>query len=177
MTRAFDVAASVLGLILTSPVLAVSALAIKLDSRGPVIYRQRRAGRDGRPFDLYKLRTMRPGADPVGVGTPVLEGDPRVTRAGGVLRRFSLDEIPNLWNVGDGVKRYAEGGIEACTKLAKIVVEEIVENHTPTRAAIASATNNAPRRGWTTANQYTATATNAPATTSRTTVRARIGEL
>ena len=64
-----------------------------------MIYRQRRVGRDGLQFEVLKLRTMRLGADPVGVGTPVLEGDPRVTRVGGLLRRFSLDEIPNLVNV------------------------------------------------------------------------------
>jgi lipopolysaccharide/colanic/teichoic acid biosynthesis glycosyltransferase len=64
-----------------------------------VLYRQRRAGLGGAPFDLYKLRTMHPGADPVGVGTPVLAGDPRVTRAGRVVRRLSLDELPNLVNV------------------------------------------------------------------------------
>ena len=85
-----------------SPVLVLAALAIKLDSRGPIIYRQRRAGLNGRPFELWKLRTMHPGADPVGVGTPVLEGDPRVTRVGGFLRRFSLDELPNLINVLHG---------------------------------------------------------------------------
>jgi lipopolysaccharide/colanic/teichoic acid biosynthesis glycosyltransferase len=80
-------------------VLLVAAAAIRLDSRGPAIYRQRRAGKDGRPFDLYKLRTMHLGADPVGVGTPVLPGDPRVTRVGRLVRRLSLDELPNLLNV------------------------------------------------------------------------------
>jgi len=74
-------------------------VAIKLTSRGPVIYRQQRVGREGQAFEVYKLRTMRMGADPVGVGTPVLEDDPRVTRVGRFLRRFSLDEIPNLVNV------------------------------------------------------------------------------
>jgi lipopolysaccharide/colanic/teichoic acid biosynthesis glycosyltransferase len=83
-------------------VLLVAAFAIKLDSRGPVIYRQRRAGRDGQAFDLYKLRTMHRGHDPVGVGTPVLPGDPRVTRVGRILRRLSLDELPNLVNVVRG---------------------------------------------------------------------------
>jgi lipopolysaccharide/colanic/teichoic acid biosynthesis glycosyltransferase len=86
-------------LAVASPLLLVAAVAIKLDSRGPVLYRQRRAGLGGEPFDLYKLRTMHPGADPVGVGTPVLEGDPRVTRVGRLLRRLSLDELPNLLNV------------------------------------------------------------------------------
>jgi lipopolysaccharide/colanic/teichoic acid biosynthesis glycosyltransferase len=99
LPRAFDVVLSGLGLVIAAPFLAVAAIAIKLDSRGPVIYRQRRAGRSGERFELYKLRTMRPGADPVGVGTPVLEGDPRVTRIGRLIRRFSLDEIPNLINV------------------------------------------------------------------------------
>jgi lipopolysaccharide/colanic/teichoic acid biosynthesis glycosyltransferase len=87
------------GLVLAAPILLVAAVAIKLTSRGPVLYRQHRIGKDGGPFELYKLRTMQLGADPVGVGTPVLEGDPRVTRAGRLLRRFSLDELPNLVNV------------------------------------------------------------------------------
>jgi lipopolysaccharide/colanic/teichoic acid biosynthesis glycosyltransferase len=89
----------VASLVLTSPLLALTALAILVDSGRPVLYRQRRAGLDGAPFDVYKLRTMHPGADPVGVGTPVLAGDPRVTRAGRVVRRLSLDELPNLINV------------------------------------------------------------------------------
>ena len=99
MPRWADAGLAAAGLVLLSPVLALAAAAIKLDSRGPVLYRQRRAGLGGRPFDLLKLRTMHPGADPVGVGTPVLEGDPRVTRVGSFLRRFSLDELPNLCNV------------------------------------------------------------------------------
>jgi lipopolysaccharide/colanic/teichoic acid biosynthesis glycosyltransferase len=99
LPRAVDVALAVAGLVITSPILVLAAVAIRLDSPGPAIYRQRRAGRDGRPFDLYKLRTMQLGADPVGVGTPVLPGDPRVTRVGRVLRRLSLDELPNLVNV------------------------------------------------------------------------------
>jgi lipopolysaccharide/colanic/teichoic acid biosynthesis glycosyltransferase len=94
-----DVAFAGLALAVASPLLIVAGAAIRLTSRGPVIYRQRRVGRGGEPFDLYKLRTMRMGADPVGVGTPVLPDDPRVTGVGRVLRRFSLDEIPNLVNV------------------------------------------------------------------------------
>ena len=99
MPRAFDLVLAALGLVLAAPVLLVAAIAIKLDSRGPVLYRQRRAGRDGTEFELFKLRTMHAGSDPVGVGTPVLAGDPRVTRVGRVLRRASLDELPNLLNV------------------------------------------------------------------------------
>ncbi len=99
MSRALDIVVASVALVVASPLLLLAAIAIKLDSPGPVIYRQRRAGKDGRPFELLKLRTMHLGADPVGVGTPVLEGDPRVTRVGRLLRRFSLDEIPNLVNV------------------------------------------------------------------------------
>ena len=99
LPRTVDVLLATVGLVVSAPVLAVAAAAIKIDSRGPVIYRQRRAGLGGREFDVYKLRTMHPGADPVGVGTPVLEGDPRVTGVGRFLRRLSLDELPNLVNV------------------------------------------------------------------------------
>jgi lipopolysaccharide/colanic/teichoic acid biosynthesis glycosyltransferase len=99
MPRALDVLAAAIGLVLAGPLLVVAMVAIKLDSRGPAVYRQRRVGRGGEEFELVKLRTMRPGADPVGVGTPVLEDDPRVTRVGRALRRVSLDEIPNLVNV------------------------------------------------------------------------------
>lgn len=99
LPRAADVAIASVALLVALPLLAIAALAIKLDSGGPVIYRQRRAGLRGRPFEVLKLRTMRAGADPVGVGVPVLEGDPNVTRVGRLLRRFSLDELPNLVNV------------------------------------------------------------------------------
>jgi lipopolysaccharide/colanic/teichoic acid biosynthesis glycosyltransferase len=99
VSRALDIAIASVALVLLSPFLLLAAIAIRLDSRGPVLYRQRRVGLGGREFELFKLRTMRVGSDPVGVGTPVLEGDPRVTRAGRFLRRLSLDEIPNLINV------------------------------------------------------------------------------
>ncbi|HET7054116.1 MAG TPA: sugar transferase [Solirubrobacterales bacterium] len=99
MPRIFDIAISVLALIVLSPVLLIAAIAIKLGSRGPVLYRQRRVGKDEREFELLKLRTMELGSDPVGVGTVVGRDDPRVTAAGRFLRRTSLDEIPNLVNV------------------------------------------------------------------------------
>ena len=99
LPRAADVTIASLGLLVLSPVLLVAAAAIKLGSRGPVIYRQTRVGRDGREFEMWKLRTMRRGSDPVGVGTAVVDADPRVTAAGRVLRRFALDELPNLVNV------------------------------------------------------------------------------
>ena len=99
MNRALDLAVAGLLIVLTAPLLGLAALAIKLESRGPVIYRQRRIGKDGRPFELLKLRTMVPGAESMGAGIYVLEGDPRITRTGRLLRRFSLDELPNLVNV------------------------------------------------------------------------------
>jgi lipopolysaccharide/colanic/teichoic acid biosynthesis glycosyltransferase len=99
LPRAADLAIALVGLVIVSPLLLAAAIAIKLESRGPVLYRQRRVGKDGRIFDLFKLRTMRQGADPVGVGTAVTADDPRVTRVGRFLRRYSLDELPNLFNV------------------------------------------------------------------------------
>jgi lipopolysaccharide/colanic/teichoic acid biosynthesis glycosyltransferase len=88
-----------LALVLAAPLLALAAILIKLESRGPVFYRQRRVGRGGEPFELWKLRTMVPGAEAMGAGIYVVEGDPRITRTGRLLRRFSLDELPNLVNV------------------------------------------------------------------------------
>ena len=82
--------------------LAVAALAIKLEDRGPVFYRQRRVGLHGREFELLKLRTMVVGAETQGTGFAVNEGDPRITRVGRVLRRLSIDELPQLWNVARG---------------------------------------------------------------------------
>jgi lipopolysaccharide/colanic/teichoic acid biosynthesis glycosyltransferase len=101
-SRALDLVVASLALALTSPLLAVCALLIKLESRGPVFYRQRRVGRAGQPFDLWKLRTMVPGAETMGAGIYVVEGDARITRVGRLLRRFSLDELPNLVNVVKG---------------------------------------------------------------------------
>lgn len=99
MPRSLDILIATLALIVLSPLLLIAAVAIKLGSRGPVLYRQRRVGEGGREFEMLKLRTMVTGSDPVGVGTVVTRDDPRVTRAGRVLRRTSLDEIPNLVNV------------------------------------------------------------------------------
>jgi len=99
VNRAADVALAGLGLALASPVLALAALAIKLEDGGPVLYRQRRVGKDGVEFELLKLRTMVVGAETQGAGFAVNEGDPRITRVGRALRRLSLDELPQLWNV------------------------------------------------------------------------------
>ena len=87
------------GLVLTSPILVVAALAIKLDDGGPVLYRQARVGKDGVDFDLLKLRTMVVGAERLGAGYAVDRGDTRITRTGRFLRRTSIDELPQLWNV------------------------------------------------------------------------------
>jgi lipopolysaccharide/colanic/teichoic acid biosynthesis glycosyltransferase len=97
--RAFDVAVAGIALLATSPVLGLAIVAIRLETRGHPIYRQRRIGKDGRPFDVLKLRTMVAGAEALGSGLAVNEGDPRITRVGAVLRRFSIDELPNLVNV------------------------------------------------------------------------------
>jgi lipopolysaccharide/colanic/teichoic acid biosynthesis glycosyltransferase len=102
LSRVLDVVLAGLLLVLASPLLAIAALAIRLESRGPVFYRQLRVGRGGEPFQLWKLRTMVPGAESMGAGIYVLEGDSRITRTGRLLRRFSLDELPNLVNVVKG---------------------------------------------------------------------------
>jgi lipopolysaccharide/colanic/teichoic acid biosynthesis glycosyltransferase len=99
VNRAADVAGAAFGLALASPLLAAAALAIKLEDGGPVLYRQRRVGLGGREFELLKLRTMIVGAETKGAGLAVNEGDARITRAGRVLRRLSLDELPQLVNV------------------------------------------------------------------------------
>ncbi|MBV8598032.1 MAG: sugar transferase [Actinobacteria bacterium] len=102
LNRALDAAIAGAGLAVASPVLALAALAVKLDGRGPVLYRQTRVGKDGRDFELLKLRTMVVGAETLGAGYAVNKGDPRITRVGRFLRRASLDELPQLWNVVRG---------------------------------------------------------------------------
>ncbi len=97
--RAVDIAVSASLLALSSPVLAAAVVAIRLESPGPAIYRQRRIGREGRPFEMLKLRTMVSGAERIGAGLAVNENDSRITRVGAFLRRTSLDELPNLLNV------------------------------------------------------------------------------
>ncbi|HEX4521406.1 MAG TPA: sugar transferase [Gaiellaceae bacterium] len=100
--RLFDVTCAGTTLVLASPLLALAAIAIKLDDRGPVLYRQMRVGKDGRDFELLKLRTMVVGAEKIGAGYAVNRGDSRITKAGRVLRRLSIDELPQLWNVVRG---------------------------------------------------------------------------
>jgi lipopolysaccharide/colanic/teichoic acid biosynthesis glycosyltransferase len=99
MNRAADVAIAGGALVLASPLLGLAALAVKLGDGGPVLYRQTRVGKDGVDFALLKLRTMVVGAETQGAGYAVDRGDARITRAGRLLRRLSLDELPQLWNV------------------------------------------------------------------------------
>jgi lipopolysaccharide/colanic/teichoic acid biosynthesis glycosyltransferase len=99
VNRTLDVVGASLGLALAAPVLGAAALAIKLEDGGPVLYRQRRVGYRGEDFDLLKLRTMVVGAEKLGAGWAVNRGDPRITKVGRLLRRLSLDELPQLWNV------------------------------------------------------------------------------
>jgi lipopolysaccharide/colanic/teichoic acid biosynthesis glycosyltransferase len=97
--RLLDVVLSAAALVLAAPLLLAAVIAIKLESRGPALYRQRRSGLDGRPFDMLKLRTMVDGAEHIGAGLAVNANDSRITRVGALLRRTSLDELPNLLNV------------------------------------------------------------------------------
>jgi len=97
--RLFDVTVAAAGLVLTAPLLAVAVVAIRLESPGSPIFCQRRVGLHGREFDVVKLRTMVHGAEGMGAGLAVDQGDPRITRVGAFLRRTSLDEVPNLVNV------------------------------------------------------------------------------
>ena len=99
MKRALDLLIAGVGSLVTAPVVALLALAIRLESPGYPIYRQTRVGKDGELFQIYKLRTMVRGAEFTGAGLAIQEGDDRITRIGTFLRRYSLDELPNLWNV------------------------------------------------------------------------------
>jgi lipopolysaccharide/colanic/teichoic acid biosynthesis glycosyltransferase len=99
VNRAADVAVAGVGLLVTAPVLGLAAAAVKLADGGPVLYRQQRVGKDGVEFELLKLRTMVVGAESQGTGAAVNEGDSRITGPGTLLRRLSIDELPQLWNV------------------------------------------------------------------------------
>jgi len=99
VTRVLDILIAAGALALAAPVLLVAAVVIRLESPGPAIYRHARVGRCGEPFELWKLRTMVQGAERIGAGLYIEPGDARITRSGRFLRRFSLDELPNLVNV------------------------------------------------------------------------------
>jgi lipopolysaccharide/colanic/teichoic acid biosynthesis glycosyltransferase len=122
LPRWLDVTLAGFGLVISSPFLLVAAIAIKLDSRGPVFYRQQRVGLDGAMFEMWKLRTMTHGAPLGGIWDPLTKDDPRVTRAGAFLRRTSLDELPNLFNVVRG---------EMAIVGPRPTISEQVEEYTP----------------------------------------------
>lgn len=100
--RFLDVTASFLGLVLLSPLLLAVSILIKIDSRGPVIFRQKRIGRNGKVFEIYKFRSMCVGAEKTGSGVYSGKGDARVTRIGKFLRATSIDELPQLLNILKG---------------------------------------------------------------------------
>lgn len=102
MNRLLDVVAAGFGLVITSPLLAASAIAVKLEDGGPVLFRQTRVGKDGTDFELLKLRTMVVDAETKGAGFAVNVGDSRITRVGRLLRKTSVDELPQLWNIVRG---------------------------------------------------------------------------
>ena len=97
--RVLDIGTSLAGLLLLAIPLLLMAIAIKLDSTGPVFYLQKRAGKNGRPFNIVKFRTMVPNADRIGLGFEIAHDDPRITRVGRLLRHWSLDELPQLYNM------------------------------------------------------------------------------
>lgn len=97
--RVFDVILSGFGLVASSPLWAIVAVAIKLEDGGPVMFRQERVGRWGRPFDALKFRSMRPDAEAQTGALQAIEGDPRVTRIGRLMRATAMDELPQLWNI------------------------------------------------------------------------------
>jgi lipopolysaccharide/colanic/teichoic acid biosynthesis glycosyltransferase len=109
LKRLLDVTGALIGILFTAPLMAAAAIAIKLDSRGPVLFLQERAGKEGRPFKIFKLRTMVQNAEELldryvdidALEEPVfkLKDDPRVTRVGRILRRWRIDELPQLFNV------------------------------------------------------------------------------
>lgn len=100
--RALDVGMSVFATIILSPVLLLTAIAIKLDSLGPVIFRQQRLGFKGKPFWIYKFRSMTVGAEKMGTGVYSYKGDARITRVGRFIRATSIDELPQLFNILKG---------------------------------------------------------------------------
>ena len=100
--RALDVTFSLIGTAVSSPILLAVAAAVKLDSKGPVIFKQERLGKDGKVFEMYKFRSMCVGAEHMGTGQYSYKGDSRVTRVGKIIRATSLDELPQIFNVLKG---------------------------------------------------------------------------
>jgi lipopolysaccharide/colanic/teichoic acid biosynthesis glycosyltransferase len=124
LTRVLDLGLALAGSVIAAPVIALLALAIRLESAGHPIYAQTRIGKDGMPFSIYKLRTMVSGAEFTGAGLAIQEGDERITRVGAFLRRYSLDELPNLWNVLRG-----EMSIVGPRPTVPVQVEQYTDRH------------------------------------------------
>src|SRR6185295_15992888 len=97
--RMLDLALSIIGVVLSAPLMALTALAIQLDSAGPALYSQERVGENGRVFKIFKFRSMRTDAEKAGAPIWARERDPRITRVGRIIRLTRLDELPQLWNV------------------------------------------------------------------------------
>lgn len=100
--RTFDIFVSFFGLIILSPILAITAIAIKIDSKGPVIFKQKRLGKSGKEFNIFKFRSMCVGAEKTGSGVYSGKGDARVTKVGRFIRATSIDELPQLVNILKG---------------------------------------------------------------------------
>lgn len=100
--RLLDIMFSFIGIVVASPVLAIVALAVKLDSKGPMIFKQERLGKDGKVFLIYKFRSMCVGAEKMGSGQYSFKGDSRITRVGKIIRATSLDELPQFFNIIKG---------------------------------------------------------------------------
>lgn len=100
--RVMDTIIALAMLLVLSPLLLALAIWVKLDSKGPIIFKQKRIGKDGTPYNMYKFRSMVQNAQNIGTGVFSFAGDPRITRAGAFLRKTSLDELPQLWNIVKG---------------------------------------------------------------------------
>ena len=100
--KVIDTIIALIAMVVVSPVLLIVALAIKMDSKGPVIFKQKRIGLNGKPYDIYKFRSMVTNAQNIGTGVYSFEGDPRITKVGAFIRKTSIDELPQLWNIIKG---------------------------------------------------------------------------
>lgn len=100
--RIIDTIIALIALIVLSPILLIVALAICLESKGGAIFKQKRIGLNGKPYDMYKFRSMVKNAQNMGTGVYSFEGDPRITKVGHFIRRTSIDELPQLWNIVKG---------------------------------------------------------------------------
>jgi lipopolysaccharide/colanic/teichoic acid biosynthesis glycosyltransferase len=123
LKRLFDIVLSIIGLIILSPVLLLVSLLIKLEDGGPVFYRGIRVGKDGKPFRIFKFRTMVPDAEKMGVYSTA-DDDPRITRIGRILRKYKIDELPQLINVLKGEMSFVGPRPEVPAYVEKFTEEE-----------------------------------------------------